>query len=500
MLQRRNLRQGGSRNAPLINSVLYPPYDEGLGRICRGGFTPRRRIIVDGISACNQAYFSSGFRAVFRVNSPPRGFPAGSGLQDGPGRPSYAIREAENVHAHEEKADPSGRRAGDDGKNAAYCRPRFRDPQAGARPRRKRRRLAGGGILALAIVLIFAFLPAILVHTPLLGIFVRRAARLEGSLAFQSASLGWFSSTSITGIVVRDAQGETVLEADRLTINRSLSRLIFNSANLGTLRIEKPRLGAKLSHDGSNVQTLLARWLNAPAGPSGSGGSTGAGVDLSLEVADGEATIVHQETQQTSALRQSPACRRSGAATSPATRVEGSAAYQGEIAALQPWIDAATHGAGLRLAGSLSGTLAVQQGDGVLTCKSENDIQQLAVTAPSGQSFQDPRVHCAVQCSYQTADGALKLDQSTIQFSGADAYGFQLGPGELKLRFADGSPSRATARRVQPRDAFRRIGASAGRSVDGIPPGGRHAGRPRPAWRGGLPLGVEIRRARARLR
>ena len=119
--------------------------------------------------------------------------------------------------------------------------------------------------------------------------------------------------------------------------------------------------------------------------------------------------------------------------------MEGSAAYQGEIAALQPWIDAATHGAGLRLAGSLSGTLAVQQGDGVFVCKSENDIQQLAVAAPSGQSFQDPRAHCAVQCSYQTADGVLKLDQSAIQFSGGEAYGFQLGPGELKLQFADGT-------------------------------------------------------------
>ena len=106
--------------------------------------------------------------------------------------------------------------------------------------------MAGGGILLVAVLLV-ALLPTILVHTPLLGFFVRRAARLD-SLAFQSASLGWLSPTSITGIVIRDAQGETVLEADRLTIDRSLPRLIFNSTNLGTMRIEKPRLTAKLEN------------------------------------------------------------------------------------------------------------------------------------------------------------------------------------------------------------------------------------------------------------
>jgi hypothetical protein len=305
-------------------------------------------------------------------------------------------------------------------------------------PRRKRRHLAAGGIFLLALVLFIGLLPTILVHTRLLGYFVRRAARLDGSLAFQSASLGWFSSTSISGIVVRDAQGETVFEADGLTINRSLPRLIFNSSNLGTLRIEKPRLSGKLTRDGSNVQALLAQWLTGPSA-TGSGGSAGAGVDLTLEVADGEATIVHQETQQTWHIANLQLALDLARRQTLPTRVEGSVAFQGEIAALQPWIDAAAGASAPRLAGRLSGTASVQQADGVLTCKSDDDIEQLAVAAPSGQSFQDPRVHCVVQCSYQTADGTLKLDQSAIQFSGGDVYGFQVGQGELKLQLANGT-------------------------------------------------------------
>ncbi len=225
-----------------------------------------------------------------------------------------------------------------------------------------------------------------------------------------------------------------------MAIDRSLSRLIFNSSNLGKLRIEKPRLSGKITRDGSNVQTVLAQWLNPPANTTGAGGATGAGIDLSLEIADGEATIVHQETQQSWHVANLQLAVDLARQQAWPTRVEGSAAYQGEIAALQPWIDAAARQ--IRPAGWPAASVerpASKQADGVLACKSDNDIEQMAVAAPSGQSFQDPRVHCAVQCSYKAADGTLKLDQSAIQFSGGNFYGFQVGQGELRLRLADGT-------------------------------------------------------------
>ena len=161
-----------------------------------------------------------------------------------------------------------------------------------SRPRRKRRRLTIFAIIFLGLVLLVGLLPTIIAHTPLMAYFVRRAAMLEGTITFRSASIGWFSSASVSGIEIRDAQNETVLEADSLTCDRSLLKLLFNSSNVGTLRIEKPRLSAKLTRDGSNVQAVLARWLTGP------GSSSSQGVDLSVEVVDGEATIVDQETQQ----------------------------------------------------------------------------------------------------------------------------------------------------------------------------------------------------------
>ena len=295
-------------------------------------------------------------------------------------------------------------------------------------------------------------------------------------------------------------------------------RLIFSSANLGTLRIEKPRLTAKLTRDGSNVETALARWLNGPSG------SSAAGVDLSLEVADGEATIADQDTQQTcrvsnlqlaidlsrklywptrlecsatvedqshsgslapkSQLKASETpppnpeawlglagtegdltlqasalplslFRRlaSRGAPSPATNAACDAnlsaqwnpsdgaklTYQGDIAQLQPLIDAATGSAGPRVTGRLAGNAVIQQTDGNITCKAESDIQQLTLDMPSGQSFRDPHVHCVAQCGYQTANGLLSIDQTTVQFSGGNFYGFEIGPGELRTRLANGT-------------------------------------------------------------
>jgi translocation and assembly module TamB len=167
------------------------------------------------------------------------------------------------------------------------------DKENSPRPSRpKRRRLTFSAIAILGLVLLVGLLPTIIAHTSLMGYFVRRTARLDGTITFRSASIGWFSSSTVSGVEICDNQGETVLEAESLTCDRSLLKLIFRSSNIGRLRIEKPRLGAKLTRDGSNVESVLAYWLTAPSSPSSQG------VDLSLEIADGEAMIVDQETQQ----------------------------------------------------------------------------------------------------------------------------------------------------------------------------------------------------------
>jgi hypothetical protein len=160
------------------------------------------------------------------------------------------------------------------------------------RPARRKRQWTIAGSVILVLTLLVALLPTIVAHTRLMAYLVRRAARLDGTVTFHSASIGWFTSAAVSGIEIRDAQEETVLEADSLTSDRSLLKLLFRSSNAGTLRIEKPRINAKLNGDGSNLESVLARWLTGPSS------TWGQGVDLSLDVADGEATIVDQETQQ----------------------------------------------------------------------------------------------------------------------------------------------------------------------------------------------------------
>ena len=77
-------------------------------------------------------------------------------------------------------------------------------------------------IVILGLALLVGLLPTIIAHTPLMAYFIRRAAMLEGTITFRSASIGWFSPASVSGIEIRDAQNETVLEADSLTCDRSL--------------------------------------------------------------------------------------------------------------------------------------------------------------------------------------------------------------------------------------------------------------------------------------
>ena len=158
---------------------------------------------------------------------------------------------------------------------------------AAARPPRPKRRFAILAAVLLGMTLLVGLLPTIVAHTPLMAYLVRRAAMLEGTITFQQASIGWLSPACVSGIEVRDAQGGTVLVADSLACDRSLLKLLLNPANVGTLRLERPRLDARLNGDGSNVESVLAHWLTGKSTSSGS-------VNLTLEIVDGEANVVAQ--------------------------------------------------------------------------------------------------------------------------------------------------------------------------------------------------------------
>ena len=117
-------------------------------------------------------------------------------------------------------------------------------------------------------------------------------------------------------------------------------------------------------------------------------------------------------------------------------QITGTLNYEGDVSRMQPWIVATIGPTNLRFAGRLTGSAVVQQSEGVIACKAESDIEQLTVASPSGQSFQDPRVHSVLHCNYQP-DGQIRIDGTAIQFAAANVFGLPIGAGELRMHMAE---------------------------------------------------------------
>src|SRR5690606_27055364 len=79
-----------------------------------------------------------------------------------------------------------------------------------------------------------------------------------GSVSAEKITVGWFTGIAATNIVIVDAAGERLVEAERLTLSRSLSGLLADRRNLGTIRLERPVVYATVRGDGSNLEDVLA--------------------------------------------------------------------------------------------------------------------------------------------------------------------------------------------------------------------------------------------------
>lgn len=109
--------------------------------------------------------------------------------------------------------------------------------------------------------------PLLVTHTPLLGwILAQATGDLNGSATLRSASLGWFSPVSVSGIEVRDPQGTLVADVPEASGDRSLVKLATNWRQLGTITLERPTIHVVLRGDGSNVEDLIANYLTGPSG------------------------------------------------------------------------------------------------------------------------------------------------------------------------------------------------------------------------------------------
>ena len=123
---------------------------------------------------------------------------------------------------------------------------------------------------------------------------------MNGSVAVESVSLGWFSPVAVRGVEVKDAEGKPVLSVPAASGDRTLAALLCNYANLGRFRLESPKLSLVLRDDGSNLEDLLAKYLAPKTEPAKTveQGKTSAKVGLALEVVDGSLSVTDQRTGQ----------------------------------------------------------------------------------------------------------------------------------------------------------------------------------------------------------
>jgi translocation and assembly module TamB len=72
-----------------------------------------------------------------------------------------------------------------------------------------------------------------------------------GRLAWESLRVSWFGPAHLTGVVLRDAQGDPVVAAPRATLDRTLGRLLFDRPRFGTLVLDRAAVEIDRRPDGT---------------------------------------------------------------------------------------------------------------------------------------------------------------------------------------------------------------------------------------------------------
>ncbi|MDA1056020.1 MAG: hypothetical protein O3C40_37035 [Planctomycetota bacterium] len=116
------------------------------------------------------------------------------------------------------------------------------------------------------------FAPAIVANSPLKHRIIASAiGDFQGKISVGSISAGWLSKLSVKDVVVFDVQGERLVEAASIQLNKNLIALLRDRSNLGTIRVQQPIVNLVLRPDGSNIEDAIAPWLVPSDEPSNLG-------------------------------------------------------------------------------------------------------------------------------------------------------------------------------------------------------------------------------------
>src|ERR1019366_1527567 len=131
------------------------------------------------------------------------------------------------------------------------------DTQSFAALRRWGCRIALG---AVGLVGLIWAAPIVAAWTPLVSWSATKAsAFFDGSVTVGSASLGWFSPIVLSNVELRGTDGQVIAQIPRIQGDRSLLMLLLDDSDLGSFRLEKPKIDLIFTGDDSNLEKLLAK-------------------------------------------------------------------------------------------------------------------------------------------------------------------------------------------------------------------------------------------------
>ena len=147
-----------------------------------------------------------------------------------------------------------------------------------------RRWRAIAGICLLLVGLVW-LAPTIVAKTSILPWILSSATSdLNGSVGFESASLGWFSPVKLYGVALRDNRDVPVISIEEVKGRKSLLSLLWDSTRPGHFIIQNPKIVLEIRRDGSNIEDIIEEYLKPSETET-------AGVECSIQIVGGTVEI-----------------------------------------------------------------------------------------------------------------------------------------------------------------------------------------------------------------
>lgn len=148
-------------------------------------------------------------------------------------------------------------------------------------PRRRRRWWIALGFPLLVLALLVWFAPAIVARTDLRHrILPMLVPDYPAEIRTGGADLGWLSPVVLRDVTFAGTGGEPLLEVESIETSLTLWELATHSGDVGRLRFVTPVIHVRARSDGSNVEDVVAAYLENTADAASAAGRLGATVEI----------------------------------------------------------------------------------------------------------------------------------------------------------------------------------------------------------------------------